>query len=97
MTLSVANYYFSGVKVPFMIDIQGAPTMYRPQIKVCDCNHPRWRLMNNSKFSLEEVRNVYAACPPPGSILSNLDIGTAKSFFSPQDTVSGRFLRRGHA
>jgi 4-hydroxy 2-oxovalerate aldolase len=65
--------------------------MYRPQIKVCDCTIRDGGLMNNSKFSLEEVRNVYAALSAAGVDIIELGYRNSKSFFSPQEYGEWRF------
>ena len=65
--------------------------MYRPQIKVCDCTIRDGGLMNNSRFSLEEVRNVYAALSAAGVDIIELGYRNSTSFFSPQEYGEWRF------
>jgi 4-hydroxy 2-oxovalerate aldolase len=65
--------------------------MYRPQIKVCDCTIRDGGLMNNSRFSLEEVRNIYTALSAAGVDIIELGYRNSKSFFSPQDYGEWRF------
>jgi Isopropylmalate/homocitrate/citramalate synthases len=65
--------------------------MYRPQIKVCDCTIRDGGLMNNSKFSLEQVRAIYAALSAAGVDIIELGYRNSKSFFSPQEYGEWRF------
>ena len=65
--------------------------MYRPQIKVCDCTIRDGGLMNNSKFSLEEVKNIYASLSAAGVDIIELGYRNSRSFFSPREYGDWRF------
>ena len=65
--------------------------MYRPQIKVCDCTIRDGGLMNNSRFTLDEVKNVYRALNDAGVDIIELGYRNSKSFFSPKDYGEWRF------
>jgi 4-hydroxy 2-oxovalerate aldolase len=65
--------------------------MYRPQIKVCDCTIRDGGLMNNSKFTLETVRNIYASCTKAGVDIIELGYRNSKSHFSPDKYGAWRF------
>jgi 4-hydroxy 2-oxovalerate aldolase len=65
--------------------------MYRPQIKVCDCTIRDGGLMNNSKFTLETVRNIYAGCTKAGVDIIELGYRNSKAHFSPDKYGAWRF------
>jgi len=65
--------------------------MFRPQIKVCDCTIRDGGLMNNSKFTLETVRNIYAACSAAGVDIIELGYRNSKEHFSPEKYGLWRF------
>jgi 4-hydroxy 2-oxovalerate aldolase len=65
--------------------------MYRPQIKVCDCTIRDGGLMNNSKFTLETVRNIYSACTLAGVDIIELGYRNSKDHFSPDKYGAWRF------
>jgi 4-hydroxy 2-oxovalerate aldolase len=65
--------------------------MYRPQIKVCDCTIRDGGLMNNSRFSLDEVKNVYKSLNDAGVDIIELGYRNSKTFFSPKDYGEWRF------
>jgi 4-hydroxy 2-oxovalerate aldolase len=65
--------------------------MFRPQIKVCDCTIRDGGLMNNSKFTLETVRNIYSACSQAGVDIIELGYRNSKEHFSPGKYGAWRF------
>jgi 4-hydroxy 2-oxovalerate aldolase len=65
--------------------------MYRPQIKVCDCTIRDGGLMNNSKFTLETVRSIYAGCTKAGVDIIELGYRNSKNHFSPDKYGAWRF------
>jgi 4-hydroxy 2-oxovalerate aldolase len=65
--------------------------MFRPQIKVCDCTIRDGGLMNNSKFTLETVRSIYAACSAAGVDIIELGYRNSKDHFSPDKYGAWRF------
>ena len=65
--------------------------MYRPQIKVIDCTIRDGGLMNNSKFSLETVKNVYRAICKSGVDIVEIGYKNSKKFFSTDEFGPWRF------
>lgn len=65
--------------------------MFRPQIKICDCTIRDGGLMNNSKFTLETVRNIYKACNFAGVDIVELGYRNSKAHFSPDKYGPWRF------
>lgn len=65
--------------------------MYRPAIKVCDCTIRDGGLMNNSRFSMETVRNVYKAVCAAGVDIVELGYRNSKKMFSPDKYGDWRF------
>ncbi|MBD3321004.1 MAG: nucleoid-structuring protein H-NS [Chitinivibrionales bacterium] len=65
--------------------------MYRPQIKVVDCTIRDGGLMNDSKFSLETVQDVYASLCASGVDIIEIGYRNSKTHFSPKDYGPWRF------
>lgn len=65
--------------------------MYRPEIKVVDCTIRDGGLANNSKFSFETVRAVYAACCAAGIDYVELGYRNSKKMFCPKEYGPWRF------
>lgn len=65
--------------------------MFRQQIKVCDCTIRDGGLMNDSKFSVETVRNVYRAICKSGVDIIELGYRNSKKHFSPDEFGPWRF------
>ena len=65
--------------------------MYRPQIKVVDCTIRDGGLVNDSKFSLQTVRDVYAAACAAGIDYVELGYRNSKQYFAPADYGAWRF------
>ena len=65
--------------------------MYRPQIKVTDCTIRDGGLMNNSKFPLSTVRNVYRAVCDSGVDIVELGYRNSREMFSPKEYGPWRF------
>ncbi|MBD3346044.1 MAG: nucleoid-structuring protein H-NS [Chitinivibrionales bacterium] len=65
--------------------------MYRPQIKVTDCTIRDGGLMNDSKFSLQTVKNVYKALCAAGVDIIEIGYRNSKDHFSPSDYGPWRF------
>ena len=65
--------------------------MYRPQIKVFDCTIRDGGLANNSQFTLETVRAVYAACCASGIDYVELGYRNSKKMFSTSEYGAWRF------
>ncbi len=65
--------------------------MFRPQIKVCDCTIRDGGLANDSKFTFETVRAVYAACCAAGIDYVELGYRNSKAMFSTQQYGPWRF------
>ncbi|MCU0822002.1 MAG: aldolase catalytic domain-containing protein [Spirochaetes bacterium] len=65
--------------------------MYRPQIKVIDCTIRDGGLMNNSKFSIETVKNVYRAICKSGVDIVEIGYKNSKKLFSPDEFGPWRF------
>ncbi len=65
--------------------------MYRPQIKVIDCTIRDGGLMNDSKFSLETVKNVYRAICKSGVDIVEIGYKNSKKLFDPAKFGAWRF------
>jgi 4-hydroxy 2-oxovalerate aldolase len=65
--------------------------MYRPQIKVVDCTIRDGGLVNDSKFTLQTVRDVYAAACGAGIDYVELGYRNSKKHFSTADYGPWRF------
>lgn len=65
--------------------------MYRPQIKVIDCTIRDGGLVNDSKFSMETVRSIYAALCAAGVDYVELGYRNSKKHFSPSEYGLWRF------
>ncbi len=65
--------------------------MFRPEIKVCDCTIRDGGLMNDSKFPLETIRNVYKALSAAGVDIIELGYRNSKEMFSPKKFGPWRF------
>jgi len=65
--------------------------MYRPQIKVVDCTIRDGGLMNDSKFPLEAVREVFRRTCEAGIDYCELGYRNSKQFFSPSEFGPWRF------
>ncbi len=65
--------------------------MFRPEIKVVDCTIRDGGLANDSKFSLETVRNVYRAVCAAGIDYVELGYRNSKEMFSPAEFGPWRF------
>jgi 4-hydroxy 2-oxovalerate aldolase len=65
--------------------------MYRPQIKVCDCTIRDGGLVNDSKFSLETVQNIYRSLCASGVDIIELGYRNSKTMFSPDKYGLWRF------
>jgi 4-hydroxy 2-oxovalerate aldolase len=65
--------------------------MFRPQIKVCDCTIRDGGLVNDSFFSLEDVKNVYTALNAAGVDIIELGYRNSKSHFSTEKYGAWRF------
>ena len=65
--------------------------MYRPQIKVIDCTIRDGGLMNNSNFTFETVRAIYAAVCGSGVDIVEIGYRNSKKMFSPRKYGIWRF------
>ena len=65
--------------------------MYRPKITVCDCTIRDGGLMNNSKFDLNVVKDVYKAICDSGVHIVELGYRNSKKMFSEDDYGPWRF------
>ncbi len=65
--------------------------MFRPKIKVCDCTIRDGGLMNDSKFTLESVQNIYKALSASGVDIIELGYKNSKKMFSPKKYGAWRF------
>jgi 4-hydroxy 2-oxovalerate aldolase len=65
--------------------------MYRPQIKVVDCTIRDGGLMNDSKFPLEAVREVFRRTCEAGIDYCELGYRNSKQYFSPEEFGPWRF------
>jgi 4-hydroxy 2-oxovalerate aldolase len=65
--------------------------MFRPKIKVVDCTIRDGGLVNDSKFTLETVREVYGACCAAGIDYVELGYRNSKEYFSPGEYGPWRF------
>ena len=65
--------------------------MFRPEIKVFDCTIRDGGLANNSYFTMETVRAVYAACCAAGIDYVELGYRNSKKMFSPSQFGPWRF------
>ena len=65
--------------------------MFRPQIKVVDCTIRDGGLVNDSKFTLETVREVYRAVCAAGIDYVELGYRNSKENFSPAEYGPWRF------
>ncbi len=65
--------------------------MYRPQIKVIDCTIRDGGLMNNSHFTFETVRAIYAAVCAAGVDIVEIGYRNSKRMFSPKKYGIWRF------
>ena len=65
--------------------------MYRPQIRVVDCTIRDGGLTNDSHFSLETVRAVYAAVCASGVDYVELGYRNSKEMFDPAEFGPWRF------
>ena len=65
--------------------------MFRPEIKVIDCTIRDGGLANDSYFTLETVRAVYAACCLAGVDYVELGYRNSKEMFSPDEFGPWRF------
>jgi 4-hydroxy 2-oxovalerate aldolase len=65
--------------------------MYRPQIKVVDCTIRDGGLVNDSKFTLQTVRDVYQAVCAAGIDYVELGYRNSKQYFSTADYGPWRF------
>ncbi len=65
--------------------------MYRPELKVVDCTIRDGGLTNNSHFTLETVRAVYAAACASGIDYVELGYRNSREMFSPEEFGPWRF------
>jgi 4-hydroxy 2-oxovalerate aldolase len=65
--------------------------MFRPEIKVIDCTIRDGGLANDSNFTLETVRDVYAAACASGVDYVELGYRNSKDMFSPEQFGAWRF------
>jgi 4-hydroxy 2-oxovalerate aldolase len=65
--------------------------MFRPQIKVCDCTVRDGGLMNDSRFSLEQVKSIFTALNAAGVDIIELGYRNSRTFFSPEKYGPWRF------
>jgi len=65
--------------------------MYRPEIRVVDCTIRDGGLVNDSKFSLETVREVYRCVCASGVDYVELGYRNSKELFSPEEYGPWRF------
>jgi 4-hydroxy 2-oxovalerate aldolase len=65
--------------------------MFRPAIKVIDCTIRDGGLMNNSRFSMETVSNVYKAVCAAGVDIIELGYRNSRTMFSPEKYGDWRF------
>jgi len=70
--------------------------MFRPEIKVVDCTIRDGGLANDSYFTLETVRGVYAAICAAGVDYVELGYRNSKKMFSPQEFGPWRFCDEEH-
>ncbi len=65
--------------------------MFRPEIKVIDCTVRDGGLMNNSHFTLPDVRAIYKAVCEAGVDIVELGYKNSKKHFSPSEFGAWRF------
>ncbi|MCD6303925.1 MAG: aldolase catalytic domain-containing protein [Planctomycetes bacterium] len=65
--------------------------MYRPEIRVVDCTIRDGGLVNDSHFSLETVREVYATCCAAGIDYVELGYRNSREFFDDKQYGPWRF------
>jgi len=70
--------------------------MFRPEIKVVDCTIRDGGLSNDSNFTLETVRSVYAAACASGVDYVELGYRNSKEMFSPEQFGAWRFCDEEH-
>jgi 4-hydroxy 2-oxovalerate aldolase len=70
---------------------KGVKYMFRPEIQVLDCTIRDGGLMNDSKFSLETVQNIYRALCSSGVDVIEIGYKNSKKMFSPDEFGPWRF------